>query len=329
MDLTTRYMGFDLAHPIIPGASPLVDDLDAVKRLEDAGAPAIVMHSLFEEQIVGEELATVRAMEEPADSFGEATSYLPPTADYALGPEAYLDHIGRLKKAVGIPVIASLNGTTLGGWTRYARLIEQAGADGLELNSYYLATDPSVSGAEIEQRTIELVRAVRREVRIPLAIKLSPYYSSFANFAARLTDAGAQSLVIFNRLYQPDIDLEQLELVRVNLSSSSELLLRLRWLAILHGRVRCQLAATGGVHTATDALKALMCGADVIQMVSALLMHGPLALQRAVSGIEQWLIENEYESLSQLRGSMSLLRCPNPAAYERANYTRLLQSWNV
>ncbi len=329
MDLTTRYMGFDLAHPIIPGASPLVDDLDAVKRLEDAGAPAIVMHSLFEEQIVGEELATVRAMEEPANSFGEATSYLPPTADYKLGPEAYLDHIDRLKKAVAIPVIASLNGTTLGGWTRYARLIEQAGADGLELNSYYLATDPSVSGAEIEQRTIELVRAVRREVRIPLAIKLSPYYSSFANFAARLTDAGAQALVIFNRLYQPDIDLEQLELVRVNLSSSSELLLRLRWLAILHGRVRCQLAATGGVHTATDALKALMCGADVIQMVSALLMHGPLALQRAVSGIEQWLIENEYESLSQLRGSMSLLRCPNPAAYERANYTRMLQSWNA
>ena len=328
MDLSTPYMGFKLAHPIIPGASPLVDDLDAVRRLEDAGAPAIVMHSLFEEQIVGEEIATRRAIEEPALSFSEASGYLPRSAEYKLGPDAYLDQVRRLKEALGIPIIASLNGTTLGGWTEYARLIEQAGADGLELNTYYLATDPSISGAEIESRTLELVRAVRKSVTIPLAVKLSPYYSSFANFASRLTDAGAQALVIFNRLYQPDIDLEQLELVRVNLSSSTELLLRLRWLAILHGRIRAQLAATGGVHTATDALKALMCGADVVQMVSALLMHGPLALQRTVSGIRQWLTEQEYESLAQLRGSMSLRRCPDPAAYERANYTRMLQSWN-
>ncbi len=328
MDLSTPYMGFKLAHPIIPGASPLVDDLDAVRRLEDAGAPAIVMHSLFEEQIVGEEIATRRAIEEPAFSFSEASGYLPRSAEYKLGPDAYLDQVRRLKEALGIPVIASLNGTTLGGWTEYARLIEQAGADGLELNVYYLATDPSTSGTEIESRTLELVRAVRKAVTIPLAVKLSPYYSSFANFASRLTDAGAQALVIFNRLYQPDIDLEQLELVRVNLSSSTELLLRLRWLAILHGRTRAQLAATGGVHTATDALKALMCGADVVQMVSALLMHGPLALQRAVAGVRQWLTEQEYESLAQLRGSMSLRRCPDPAAYERANYTRMLQSWN-
>ncbi len=328
MDLSTRYLGLDLPHPFMPGASPLVDDLDTVRRLEDAGAAAIVMHSLFEEQLMREQIATDWHMSAPADSFAEALSYLPDPESFSLGPEGYLEQLGRIRRAVAVPVIGSLNGTTLGGWLEYARLIEEAGADALELNVYRLAADPDESGDEIERQTIEMVRAVRDKVRIPLAVKLSPFYTAFAHFARRLDEAGADGLVLFNRFYQADIDLEELEAVRtLQLSDSSELLLRLRWLAILSGRLEASLAVTGGVHTAVDAVKAVLCGADAVQLVSALLRHGPEHLAAIRRDTEEWLVEHEYESLAQMRGSMNLERCPDPEAYERANYMHILQGY--
>jgi dihydroorotate dehydrogenase (fumarate) len=327
MDLSTSYMGFELPHPLVAGASPLVDNLDMVRRLEDAGAALIVMHSLFEEQIVREELATVRSIEAAEESFPEAvTMFARP--DFVLGPDEYLDQIGRIKRAVAVPVIASLNGTTEGGWLSYARLIERVGADGLELNLYELATDFGESGADLEARALRVVKAVRKVVSIPVAVKLSPFYSSLAHFARDLDAIGVDALVLFNRFYQPEIDLEQLEVVRVvNLSTSAELLLRLRWLAILAGRLRASLACSGGVHTAADALKAVMAGANAVQMVSALLARGPEHLAEVRAGMARWLVEHEYESLRQLQGSMSLQRCDNPKAYERANYIKILQSW--
>jgi dihydroorotate dehydrogenase (fumarate) len=320
-------MGFELPHPLVAGASPMVDNMDTVRRLEDAGAAMIVMHSLFEEQIVREELATVRSMEAAEESFPEAvTMFARP--DYTLGPDEYLDQIGRIKKAVSVPVIASLNGTTQGGWLAYARLIERAGADGLELNLYDLATDFEESGDQLERRALSVVKAVRGVISIPLAVKLSPFYSSLAHFARSLDETGVDALVLFNRFYQPDIDVEALEVARVvNLSTPAELLLRLRWLAILSGRVRPSLAVTGGVHTATDAIKAVMAGAHAVQMVSALLAHGPGHLKEVRDQMSYWLELHEYESLRQMQGSMSLLRCDNPKAYERANYITLLQSW--
>jgi dihydroorotate dehydrogenase (fumarate) len=327
MDLSTRYMGFALPHPLVVGASPMVDNLDMVRRLEDAGAALIVMHSLFEEQIVQEELATVRSIEGAEESFPEAvTMFARP--DYTLGPDEYLDQIGRIKRAVGVPLIASLNGTTEGGWLSYARLIERAGADGLELNLYEPATGFDESSADIEQRALRVVRAVRGVVSIPLAVKLSPFYSSFAHFARSLDEAGVDALVLFNRFYQPEIDLERQEVARVvNLSTPTELLLRVRWLAILSGRLKASLAATGGVHSAGDALKAVMAGAHAVQMVSALLARGPSYLAEVREKMSWWLEEHEYESLRQMQGSMSLLRCDNPKAYERANYIKILQSW--
>lgn len=330
MNLTTRYLGFDLPHPFVPGASPLCDDLDGVRRLEDAGAPMIVLRSLFEEQIVGEQLATYYATEGPAGSFAEALDYLPDPHDHVLGPHQYLEHVRRVRKAVAVPVVASLNGTTPGGWLNYARLIEQAGADALELNVYELAADATVSGVEIEQRTIEMVRQVRGEVSIPLAVKLSPFYTSLSHTAMRLDEAGAAALVIFNRFYQPDIDIEALEAQPVLvLSDSSELLLRLRWLAILSGRLGADLAVTGGVHTAIDAVKAVMCGATAVQMVSCLLRHGPSHLATVRAEFEQWVESHGYESLNQLRASMSHRRCDDPRAFERANYFRMLHSWRT
>jgi dihydroorotate dehydrogenase (fumarate) len=327
MDLSTTYMGFKLPHPLIPGASPMVDNLDTVKRLEDAGAPLIVMHSLFEEQIVNEELYFTRVMEHADYSTPEAMSYFPQPADFALGTDEYLEQISLIKRVVSVPVIASLNGTTEGGWLAYAGLIEQAGADGLELNIYDLAADPDETGEEVEARALRVVRAVRDSLTIPIAVKLSPFYSSIANFATQLDNLDVKALVLFNRFYQPDIDLEELQAVRVNLSTPSDLLLRLRWLALLHGKVRASLAATGGVHSATDSIKAVMAGADAVQMVSALLQRGPAYLKEVRAGMVHWLEEHAYESLAQMRGSMSLARCADPKAYERANYMRLLQSW--
>jgi dihydroorotate dehydrogenase (fumarate) len=327
MDLSTTYMGFKLPHPLIPGASPMVDNLDTVKRLEDAGAPLLVMHSLFEEQIVNEELYFSRAMEHTDYSTPEAMSYFPRPAEFALGTDEYLEQIYLLKRAVSVPVIASLNGTTEGGWLAYAGLIEQAGADGLELNIYDLAANPDETGEQVEARALRVVRAVRDSLTIPIAVKLSPFYSSIANFAKQLDNLNVNALVLFNRFYQPDIDIEELQAVRVNLSTPSDLLLRLRWLALLHGKVRASLAATGGVHGATDAIKAVMAGADGVQMVSALLQRGPTYLKEVRERMANWLEEHAYESLAQMRGSMSLARCADPKAYERANYMRLLQSW--
>jgi dihydroorotate dehydrogenase (fumarate) len=328
MDLSIKYLGFNLPHPFMSGASPLADTLDSVKRVEDAGASAIVMRSLFEEQIKSEELATNESMMKPAESFAEALSYFPDPEEFKLGPDEYLEQVRRIKGAVSIPVIASLNGTTPGGWLNYARLIQDAGADALELNVYMLATDPEVAGADIEQQTVEMVREVKKAVKIPVAVKLSPFYSSTANMARRLDEAGADALVIFNRFYQPDINIDDLEVdTSLTLSDSGELLLRLRWLAILSGRIQADLAVTGGVHSGTDAIKAIMCGAHGVQLVSALLHKGPGHLETIRNEVAAWLEEKEYESLEQMHGSMSLLKSPDPSAFERANYAHILQSW--
>jgi dihydroorotate dehydrogenase (fumarate) len=331
MDLSTTYLGLRLPHPFMPGASPLVDDLDTVRRLEDAGAAAIVMHSLFEEQLETEQVATSVFLDSPADSFAEALDYFPEPDDFALGPQEYLQQVSKIKKMVDIPVIASLNGSREGMLLDYARLIEEAGADALELNLYLLATHPLEDGSTIEQRLLAMVEDVKKSVSIPLAVKLSPYFTALANFVRRLEEIGADGVVIFNRFYQADLDIEELEAERsLHLSDSSELLLRLRWLAVLSSQVEISLAATGGVHTVEDAVKAVMCGAHAVQTVSALLSRGAggadhLAALRA--GLEAWLVDHEYESLEQMRGSMNLANCPDPAAYERANYVQILQSW--
>jgi dihydroorotate dehydrogenase (fumarate) len=328
MDLSTTYLGFELPHPLIPGAGPMADDLDTVRRLEDAGAAAIVMRSLFEEQITSEEAATFAVTEAHGYSHGEAGSYFPPPDAFSLGPDDYLEQIRRIKGMVGVPVISSLNGATPGGWLRYARLMEEAGADALELNVYALATDASEDAHAVEERTIEMVRAVRGSVRIPLAVKLSPFYTSFANFAHRLDAAGPAGLVLFNRFWQPGIDVEELEVRReLHLSDSSELPLRLRWLAILSGNVHATLAVTGGVHTVLDVVQAVMAGAHAVQMVSALLHHGPAHLAQLRRQLVEWLEEHEYGSLREMRGSMSMRTCPDPQAYERANYMLMLQTW--
>ncbi|MBM3286115.1 MAG: dihydroorotate dehydrogenase-like protein [Candidatus Eisenbacteria bacterium] len=330
MDLSTKYLGLDLAHPLMPGAAPFVADLDTVRELEDAGASAIVMNSLFEEQIVAEQLAQHRAVDAHAESFAEAASYFPKPMEYSLGPEEYLGQLRKIKESVKVPVIASLNGTTKGGWLDYARLMQEAGADALELNIYYLATDPSETSSQVEDREVDIVRELKKSIRVPIAVKLSPFYSSLPNFASRVVGAGADGLVLFNRFYQPDINVEELEVERsLNLSDSNELLVRLRWLAILSGNVNASLAVTGGVHTTSDAIKAIMTGADAVQLVSSLFLKGMGHLKTMREGLERWLEEHEYESLSQMRGSMNLLRCPDPESYERANYMHILQSWRA
>ena len=330
MDLSTTYLGLELPHPFMPGASPLVNEIDTVRRLEDAGAAAIVMNSLFEEQVVYEEVSVASSIDTPAYSFAEALSYFPEPANLPLGPDGYINRLLKIVDAVDVPVIGSLNGTTKGRWLEYALLIQEVGASALELNIYALRTDPAESGAEIEARTVEIVSEVKRSLRIPVAVKLSSHYTALANFAAALEAAGADGLVLFNRFYQPDIDLEELEVARVlSLSSSSELLLRLRWLAILSSQVETSLAVTGGVHTPFDALKAIMTGADAVQMTSALLRNGPEYLSMIRDGVATWLEEHEYDSLAQARDSMNHEHCPDPAGFERANYMEILQSWKA
>jgi len=329
MDLSTTYLGLELSHPLMPGASPMVDDMDMVRRLEDCGSSAIVMHSLFEEQILSEQREAF-LFESHAESHSEAVSYLPDPRIFALGPDEYLEQIQRIRAAVSVPVIASLNGTTPHSWIHYARLIEQAGAHALELNVYYLATDPAETGEDVERRALETVEAVKGSVSIPVALKLSPFFSSLAHFARQLDQAGADGLVIFNRFYQPDIDVEALDVLpTLHLSTSAELLLRLRWLAILSGRVKASLAVTGGVHTSADAIKSVMAGAHAVQMVSAILKRGPQQLTLVRREMESWMEEQGYESLRQMQGNMSLVRSGNPAALERANYVRVLQSWRA
>lgn len=328
MDLSTTYLGFKLSNPLMPGASPLVDDLDNVKRLEDAGAAAIVMHSLFEEQITQEQLGHLYTVEMHEESFAEALSYFPRPEEYRLGPESYLEQIRKIKGMVKVPVIASLNGTSPAGWLDYAKLIEQAGADALELNVYYLATQAWETSEGVERRTLEALRVVKSAVKIPVAVKLSPFCSALANLAKQLDEGGADALVLFNRFYQPDIDVDELEVVpSLQLSDSSELLLRLRWLAILSGHFDGSLACSGGVHSPLDAVKAVMAGAHAVQLVSALLKRGPEYLRTVREGMERWMEEHEYSSLSQMHASMSHQKSPNPQALERANYMRILQGW--
>ena len=315
MNLSTNYMGFTLPHPLVPGASPLPGSLDMVRRLEDAGAPLIIMHSLFEEQIIREELAFSHAMDATGDSFAEALSYFPSPDEFNLGPDEYLEHLSKIKRAVAVPVIGSLNGNTPGGWLRYARRMQQAGADGLELNLYDVAADPDVTAGELERRSLEIVRTVRESVTIPVAVKLSPFYSSLPNFARHLDELGVHSLVLFNRFYQPEIDVEHLEIsTTLQLSDSSELRLRLRWLGILFGKLQATMAVTGGVHTPVDAVKALMAGASAVQMTSALLKRGPQYLADMRLGLASWLEEHDYESVQQMSGNISLLRCADPGA---------------
>ena len=330
MDLSTTYLGFTLPHPLMPGASPLVDDLDMVRRLEDAGAAAIVMRSLFEEQITREQLGSVHNIMVHENTSAEALSYFPEPDEFALGPERYLEQLRRIKAAVDVPVIASLNGTTPEGWIDYAKQMQEAGADALEINFYHVSTDPTESGADVEQRLLDVVRLVKQAVTVPVAAKLSPFFSSLPHLARQLDALHVDGLVLFNRFYQPDIDPEALEATpRLSLSTSDELLLRIRALATLSGRVRASLAATGGVHTAIDALKAVMAGAHGVQMVAALLHHGPQRLGQTRDELAAWLEEHEYESLRQAQGSMSLERSPDPDAFERGNYMRVLHTWRL
>jgi len=312
----------------MPGASPLVDDVDTVRALEDAGASAITMRSLFEEQIVSEQMATLHNLYSHEGFYAEALSYFPSMDTFVFGPDEYLEQLQRIKKAVDVPVIGSLNGSTLGGWLSFSKLIEEAGADALELNVYYLPTDPDKSSTDVERMVLEMLSAIRAQIEIPVAVKLSPSYTSLSHFAGELDEAGANGLVLFNRFYQPDINVDALEVERtLKLSDSSELLQRLRWLAVLSGKIKASLALSGGVHSPVDAVKAVMSGAHAVQVVSALLRHGPGYLATLRQGLEEWLEEHEYESLEQMQGSMSLERCPNPRAYERANYVEILQSW--
>ncbi len=327
MDLSTTYMGIRLAHPVMPGAGPMADDLDEVRRLEDAGAPAIVMRSLFEEQLEEEQFAAHHALEGRSPS-AEAASFLPVPHELALGPEEYLEQLARVVAAVDVPVFGSLNGTAPGTWLEHGFLMQQAGARGIELNVHQLATDPDESAEQIEQRIAYMTSALARSVSIPVAVKLSPFFTSLPSFARRLEEAGAHGLVLFNRFYQPDVDVEALEVApTLTLSHPSELLLRLRWLAILSGRFGGSLAASGGIHDALGALKAVMCGASATQMVSGILRHGPGAITEVRDGLAAWLEAHEYDSLAQAQGSMSLERCPDPSAFERANYIRIIGSW--
>jgi dihydroorotate dehydrogenase (fumarate) len=328
MDLETTYLGLSLKNPLIAGASPLADDLDNVRRLEDAGAAAITICSLFEEQITHNLAGAEAHIDSYENSFSEAASYFPETNLFSLDAETYLDHVQKVKNACDLPVIASLNGTREGEWVRYARLIEEAGADALELNLYFLATDFEETGAELEYRCVRIVKSVVEQITIPLAVKLSPFFTALPNLARQLSESAVKGLVLFNRFYQPDIDPEELEIEpHLELSNASELLLRLRWVALLSGRIDCDLSVSGGVHTARDIVKSIMAGATSVQMVSALLKQGPSYMATVLKGLEDWMTENEYQSVDEMRGSMSYLRCPDPQALERANYMRILKSW--
>ncbi len=329
MDLTTKYLGLTLPHPIVPSAAqPLSKDLDSLKRLEDGGAAAVVIYSLFEEQIRTEADNLEHFLEHGTESYAEALSYFPTAEQYISGPEEYLAHIQKAKESLSIPVVGSLNGHSTGGWTEYAKKIEEAGADALELNIYYLPTNPNLSGAQVEQVYLNVLTEVKGRVGIPVTVKLSPYFSSLANFAQRLEDAGADGISMFNRFYQPDIDIEELGVAHtLNLSTSAEVLLPLRWIAILRPQLKMTLSATHGVHTAEDAIKLVMVGADVVHVCAAILKGGPQVIGEIRDGMAAWLTEHDYESLAQARGSMSQATCPEPAAFERANYMKVVHNY--
>jgi dihydroorotate dehydrogenase (fumarate) len=327
-DLSSKYLGLTLRTPLVPSASLLSSSLDRVKRLEQAGASAVVLFSLVEEQLILEEYELHKSLTQGTDSFPEALKFFPELENYGVGPEPYLKHVSAVKKAVKIPVIASLNGATKGGWTSYAKKIEEAGADALELNIYTIPTDVNLAGASVEQNTLDLFQAVKATVKIPVAVKLSPFFSNMANMAKRLSDAGADGLVLFNRFYQPDLDLEKREVVpQALLSTSMSLRIPLRWVAILHGRVKADLAATSGIHNAEDALKLVMAGANVTMLCSTLLKNGLNQIRAIEKDMQAWMDQHEYASLAQMRGSMSQKNCPDPKAFERAQYMRTLRSF--
>lgn len=328
MNLQTKYMGIDLPHPFIAGASPLSKTVDSARKVEDGGAAAMVVYSLFEEQFTRYQEGQEAHVHRYEETYAEATSYFTSTVEYHYEPDQYLGHISNLKDALDIPVIGSLNGTHTGTWVEYATNIQQAGADALELNLYYQPNVAEESASDVEQRLLDIVKAVRKDLTIPMAVKISPFFTSLPHFARELSKAGADAMVLFNRFYQPDVDTDELEIVpSLELSNSSELLLRLRWLAMLHGRQDLQLAVTGGVHTAQDAAKAIMSGAQAIQLVSTVLQNGPARFAAMREQLEAWMEEKEYHSLQQMLGSMSYLNAPEPEAIERANYLRILQSW--
>ncbi len=328
MDLSTTYMGLKLKNPLVPSAGPLTADADSIARLGEQGAAAIVLHSVFEEQIRHDEAELDHFTTQGTESFAESLTYFPQAQEYRHGPDEYLELIRKAKQAVDVPVIASLNGVTAGGWTDYAKKMEQAGADGIELNVYYIATDPKQTGVQVETLYVDILKAVKSAVKVPVALKLGPFFSSLAATAKRLDEAGADALVLFNRFYQPDINLDSLEVVPdLVLSTPFEMRLPLRWIAILHGHVQASLAATTGVATGRDVVKLLMAGADVTQMCSVLLRKGARELATILHDLETWMEENEYTSVEQMKGSMSQRTCPDPAAFERANYMKTLNSY--
>jgi len=330
MDLSTTYMGMKLKNPIVPSASPLSRTVDMVKKLEDAGAAAVVVYSLFEEQITHDQNEFDHYMTSGTESFAEALNYFPATNDYNMGPDQYLRHISNLKSAVEIPVIGSLNGVSAGGWLKYAKQIEEAGADGLELNVYYIPTNIEKDGAVIEEIYLRDLIKVKKELKIPVAMKLSPYFSSMSNMAKKLDAAGADALVLFNRFYQPDLDIENLEVVpNLDLSNNWEMRLPLRWIAILHSRIKANLAATTGIHKYEDVLKMIMAGADITCMCSELLANGIGRISEVLKEVEQWMTEKEYDSIEQMKGSMSQKSVADPAAFERANYMKALNNYKL
>lgn len=329
VDLTTTYLGLKLKNPLVASPSPLSEKVDNVKRMEQAGISAIVMYSLFEEQIIHESLELDYFLNRGTESFAEALTYFPDVGRYSLTPDKYIATLEKTKLAVNIPVMGSLNGVSTGGWIEYAHKIQEAGADALELNLYYLPTDVNLTSMQIEDNYLTLVSDIRAEVKIPLAIKLAPFFTALPNFANRLVEAGANGLVLFNRFYQPDMDLENLEVTpNLVLSNSDDLRLPLRWIAILYGKVKADLALTSGVHTPEDAIKAIMAGANVAMSTSALLKRGTQAIQQILTGMEEWMIAHEYESVQQMHGSMSQGAVADPAAFERANYMKVLNSFN-
>lgn len=329
-DLKTKYLGLELKNPLVASAGPFCKDVGQILRMQDTGVAAVVLHSLFEEQINLESNDLDRFLSQETESFAEALSYFPDMQSYNVGPEGYLQHIRKVKEAVDIPVIASLNGVSTGGWIRYAKLMEEAGADGLELNVYYMPTDMDLDSARIEQMYSDLVSHVKASVRVPVAVKLGPFFSAIPNMVKRLDTAGANGVVLFNRFYQPDFDLESLEVApNLALSDSSELLLRLHWVAVLFGAVKADLAITGGVHTAEDVVKSMMAGARAAMMTSALLRNGPDYPAKVLANLVEWMEKHEYVSIAQMQGSMSKRAVAEPAAFERANYMKVLSSYTL
>jgi dihydroorotate dehydrogenase (fumarate) len=327
-DLTTTYLGLHLKNPLVASASPLSKNIDRARKLEEAGVSAIVMYSLFEEQIIHESLELDHYLTRGTDSFAEAMSYLPDGGTYSVGPEKYLNQVAGLKKALTIPVIGNLNGVSKGGWTKYAKQIQDAGADALELNLYYIPTDLDLTAQELENAQVELVAEVKSAISIPLAVKLSPFITALPNFARRIVEAGANGLVLFNRFYQPDFDLNELKIVpSLDLSTSAELRLPLRWISILHGKINADFALTSGVHTANDVLKSMMAGAKVAMMASNLLRNSEQVIPSMLTELETWMKEREYASIKQMQGSMSQKSVKEPAAFERANYMNVLNSF--